>query len=255
MYETNKEQFGRFVAEQRKKRNLTQKELAEKLFVSDKTVSKWERGGSFPDISLLVPLSEALNVTVTELLEAQETEKISDIDNGHLETLLKKAVLLSKDTPEMRKDRKKKSTCIFGICILLAALEIVIFHLLNYSILQAPLLFLLLFLLSIMFSVILWLFVDDHLPYFYSQHEVRSGFFALPFRQNTSGFVITRKNWPHIIHAARIWTVASMLALPLLYVSLCCFPALLHMELVQVAIAILYFGTLFLSMILASEKI
>ena len=47
---------------------MTQKELAACLYVSDKAVSKWERGLSVPDISLLVPLAEQLNVTVAELL-------------------------------------------------------------------------------------------------------------------------------------------------------------------------------------------
>ena len=69
MFEVNKESFGSFVAEQRKAEGYTQRELAERLFVSDKAVSKWERGLSMPDISLLIPLAEILEVSVTELLE------------------------------------------------------------------------------------------------------------------------------------------------------------------------------------------
>ena len=46
MYQLDNEKFGKFICELRKEKNLTQKELAEKLFVSDKTVSKWERGAS-----------------------------------------------------------------------------------------------------------------------------------------------------------------------------------------------------------------
>ena len=46
MYQISNEKFGLFVTELRKKKNLTQKDLAEKLYVSDKTVSKWERGYS-----------------------------------------------------------------------------------------------------------------------------------------------------------------------------------------------------------------
>lgn len=67
-YEIDRAAFGAFVAAQRKEKGCTQKELADRLFVSDKAVSKWERGLSFPDISLLVPLSQALDVTVMELL-------------------------------------------------------------------------------------------------------------------------------------------------------------------------------------------
>lgn len=53
---------------------MTQKELAACLYVSDKAVSKWERGLSVPDISLLVPLAEQLNVTVAELLHGCRVE-------------------------------------------------------------------------------------------------------------------------------------------------------------------------------------
>ena len=55
----------------REKRNLTQLELAQRLCVSDKAVSKWETGRGLPDISLLAPLSDALNVSVSELLSGK----------------------------------------------------------------------------------------------------------------------------------------------------------------------------------------
>ena len=64
MYELNKIAFGSFLAQLRREKGMTQKELAACLYVSDKAVSKWERGLSVPDISLLVPLAEQLNVTV-----------------------------------------------------------------------------------------------------------------------------------------------------------------------------------------------
>ena len=62
-----KKQMGDFIAKLRKEKGWTQKELAEKLFISDKAVSKWERNLSYPDISLLDPLSEILEVSVSEL--------------------------------------------------------------------------------------------------------------------------------------------------------------------------------------------
>ena len=68
MYEINKEKFGTFLSQLRRERGMTQKDLAEKLYVSDKAVSKWERALSLPDIALLRPLAEMLEVTVTELL-------------------------------------------------------------------------------------------------------------------------------------------------------------------------------------------
>ena len=50
---------GKFIAKKRKSMNMTQNELAKKLHITDKAVSKWERGLSFPDISILIPLAEA----------------------------------------------------------------------------------------------------------------------------------------------------------------------------------------------------
>lgn len=60
---------GKFIAEKRKIMNMTQNELAEKLHITDKAVSKWERGLSFPDISILIPLAEILNISVYDLLK------------------------------------------------------------------------------------------------------------------------------------------------------------------------------------------
>ena len=73
-FEIDKERFGAFVSGRRKALGLTQKELAARLFVSDKAVSKWERGQSMPDIALLAPLAECLGVSVTELLEGRRLE-------------------------------------------------------------------------------------------------------------------------------------------------------------------------------------
>lgn len=65
--------IGPFIRLLRKERNLTQKELAAMLNVTDKAVSKWELGTSLPDVALLLPLAEALGVSVTELLGGIQT--------------------------------------------------------------------------------------------------------------------------------------------------------------------------------------
>lgn len=63
--------IGRFIAEQRKKNNLTQMQLAEKLNITDRAVSKWETGRSLPDSSIMLSLCEVLNVTVNDLLSGE----------------------------------------------------------------------------------------------------------------------------------------------------------------------------------------
>ncbi len=67
--------IGRFIADERKKKKYTQKQLAEILGISDKTISKWECGNGFPEISLLLPLCDELNITVNELLSAERLEE------------------------------------------------------------------------------------------------------------------------------------------------------------------------------------
>ena len=67
--------IGKFICEKRKNLNMTQSCLASKLHITDKAVSKWERGLSFPDISILIPLSEILNVTLYDLLKGEDSNE------------------------------------------------------------------------------------------------------------------------------------------------------------------------------------
>ena len=67
--------IGKFIAENRKKKNMTQEQLAEKLGVTSKTISRWENGNYMPDISLLKPISEELSVTLDDLLSGEKVEK------------------------------------------------------------------------------------------------------------------------------------------------------------------------------------
>ena len=69
--------IGRFIADERKRKGYTQKQLSEKLGISDKTISKWERGNGFPEVSLLLPLCYELEITVNELLSG---ERVSEED-------------------------------------------------------------------------------------------------------------------------------------------------------------------------------
>lgn len=63
--------IGNLIYELRIARNMTQKQLAELLFISDKTVSKWERGGGFPDLALLPDIAKVLDVRLEDLLRGE----------------------------------------------------------------------------------------------------------------------------------------------------------------------------------------
>ena len=64
----DQKKIGAFIARRRKELDMTQKELAEKLGITDRAVSKWETGRSMPDLSLLQPLSRILKIDVNDLL-------------------------------------------------------------------------------------------------------------------------------------------------------------------------------------------
>lgn len=74
----NLEKTGALIAQARKERNLTQREVADALHVTVQAVSKWERGLSFPDAALLEPLSEALGLSVSDLLSGKRGEPPRD---------------------------------------------------------------------------------------------------------------------------------------------------------------------------------
>jgi len=66
------EEFGRFLSEQRKKNNLTQQQLADKLHVTSSAVSKWERGLSLPDISKFEDIAKVLDLSLLEVMQCRE---------------------------------------------------------------------------------------------------------------------------------------------------------------------------------------
>lgn len=128
MFELDKKSFGAFVAQLRREKGWTQKELAQRLFVSDKAVSKWETGASLPDTALLVPLSELLGVSVTELLRCERMSADSELDGEQIESVVKTAIGYSGSKPERALGEKSRwkpafllSLLLGGACIALAA--------------------------------------------------------------------------------------------------------------------------------------
>ena len=68
----NQEKIGKFIADLRKGKEMTQEDLSKKLGVSNKTISRWENGNYMPDLSLLIPLCDELNISVNELLSGNK---------------------------------------------------------------------------------------------------------------------------------------------------------------------------------------
>ncbi len=86
----NQEKIGKFIAAQRKDKKLTQSQLAEKLGITDRAVSKWETGKSLPDTGIMLELCETLEITVNELLSGEIIE-MTNYDKKAEEMLLNMA--------------------------------------------------------------------------------------------------------------------------------------------------------------------
>lgn len=104
----NKQQFGSFIAENRKASGLTQRALAERLHVTDKAVSKWERALSYPDVTLLEPLAEALGLGVEELMTCRRMEKTEEEEPvRNLEEKVPMRNLLEISRESLKTERRK----------------------------------------------------------------------------------------------------------------------------------------------------
>ena len=110
------QKFGTFIAQCRKEKSMTQSELAAKIMVTDKAVSRWERGKGFPDINLLLPLAEALEVSVLELMHSErQKEKVQLFqDDTIIVHLMENAVEMNK----RNKHQDRLITCIACITML-----------------------------------------------------------------------------------------------------------------------------------------
>ena len=119
--------FGSFIAATRKEKRLTQAELAKKLQVTDKAVSKWERGLGFPDINTIEPLADALGVSVLEIMKSER------IQEPEVSSKVASEVLM--DAFELAKYQKKlERKHIISIIVLIAILPMVVFLVDNMTI-------------------------------------------------------------------------------------------------------------------------
>ena len=114
--------IGKFIAEKRKEKKLTQENLAEKLGVTSKTISRWENGNYMPDISLLKPLSEELDITLNDLLSGEK------VDKEHYQEKLEENIVSTIDYTNKKVYEKNKLIAeiliFFGLGIIFTAFEI-----------------------------------------------------------------------------------------------------------------------------------
>ena len=108
---------GIIISDARKKLKMTQKDLADKLYVSDKAVSKWERGLCFPDISVLIPLTEILNISLYDLLRGEKVNK------KEVEETIKNTINYSNS--EIKRNKKKYIIISSAVILIIVLISIV----------------------------------------------------------------------------------------------------------------------------------
>ncbi len=207
MYDMNREKTGAFISALRKEKGMTQKELASRLYVSDKAVSKWETGQSAPDVSLLVPLADILEVTVTELLLGERAVVEQAVPAEDVEKLVKQTISLSEKEGKIKFDRKILMW--YVLSFIAGIYGIVLMHK-NISgdytsSLAVPVM------LSAFFAGYFCFFTKERLSSFYDSNRV-TVFYDGPFRMNLPGVSFNNRNWLPIVRTFRTGLMIIMAA-------------------------------------------
>lgn len=208
MYEIDKAKFGAFVAALRREKGLTQKELAGHLFISDKAVSKWETGASLPDTALLIPLAEALGVSVMELLMGERVKDALEADR--VEGVVKTAIAYGGEKPLRAYQVRSRWTAVYLLSLLAGGAGVF----LNVRMKQ-PCVQMLATLVPLCaaFGAYFCCFVTLRLPDYYDENAV-SVFHDGVFRMNVAGLRLNNGNWPHIVRAIRLFLCLSLALFP-----------------------------------------
>ncbi|MBR2409395.1 MAG: helix-turn-helix transcriptional regulator [Lachnospiraceae bacterium] len=211
MFEINKERFGAFVSLLRKEKGLTQKELAERLFISDKAVSKWETGTSIPDTALLMPLADLLGITVTELLLCKRMETTDTIDKSNMEDVVLTAISYSEEEQQRLYKKKNKWGYLFFLSLLISCIELFFTYQSNFF----SICLFTVIPLGFCFGIYFCFFAKTKLPTYYDENRICAVSDGV-FRMNVPGIAFNNSNWPHILNVGRIWSLAAMALYPAL---------------------------------------
>lgn len=252
MYELDKEKFGAFVAALRKEKGYTQKELADKPYISNKAVSKWETAVSIPDISLLVPLAEALDVSVTELLRCQRLPVSDPMDSHQVEELVKTAITYSEGA-QAKRSFPFRRFLVWLLCVAIAAFETAAVHFAGYVSLTLDTPLATVLVLCPIFGLYFMVFATETLPQYYDDYRITS-FSDGPMRMNLPGVRISNRNWPHILQVGRIWSMGMLIGYPLLVLGANLLAPELWVEYEKHAMLILMLGGLLAPMVIVGKK-
>jgi len=114
-----KEKVGKFINELRKEKGITQRELAIQLHISEQAVSKWERGMSFPDITMFERLSQVFNVTIYDLFNGEKISTDTELTKEDVERVLLNSIsIFKKELAKNLNKYRKRLVALIIICAL-----------------------------------------------------------------------------------------------------------------------------------------
>lgn len=215
MNEIDKERFGAFLARLRKEQGMTQRELADRLHVSDKAVSKWERALSLPDVALLLPLADCLGVSVTELLRGERTQRV-ELPVAEVEALVNASLNFAGGEQRAGGVRRRRWQLAFGLCALAGLVQTALLAAggFGWAVLADSVV--LVEGLCLLFGAWLCFGVRERLPAYYDQNRI-SAYSDGIFRLNLAGVRLNNGNWPHILSAMRGWLLGVAVLFPALW--------------------------------------
>ena len=122
----NQQKIGEFLKQLRKEKGLTQEQLAERFYVSSRTVSRWETGVNMPDIATLIGLADFYEVDVREIIDGERKSEIMKKEND--DTLKKVAEYATEESKKSKKRIRKIAEIFSHICVILS---VVVFSLMR----------------------------------------------------------------------------------------------------------------------------
>ena len=249
MFEINKQKFGAFVSELRKEKGYTQKELAQRLFISDKAISKWETAVSIPDTALLIPLADLLGISVTELLMCERIQDSAPLDAGQVEGLVKTAISYSGENATRAYQNKSIWKLLYVVALLIGAAELILLYMMNRLIESVGVMVL----LGAIFGAYFCFFARNRIPTYHDENRITS-YGDGPFRMNLPGVAINNSNWPYIILVGRIWTTAMMIAYPAIFYLMMTYLPELWRSSGDIISAVIVVCSLFIPIVIVAKK-
>ena len=208
---------------------------------------------SVPDISLLVPLAELLNVTVAELLQGRRVEEEQRFTREEVEDLIRKALTFSVEPPERRQARTQKYLPLYAVYVVLGLVgtaAVCAARLVGTE--GAKTMLILNVIFGIVYGAYALFWMPETLPRYYDENRV-CHFAQGAFHIHIPGVYYNNRNWPHVIKWMRVWCVVSMVLVPP------CTAAAVLVERatgwrVWAAVLIVYILTLFGAIVIPAKK-